>query len=93
MLTEVRTAVKKTTTFVKEHRTLTACAVTAVVASKMTYTLAINSNRVADVAELGFNLGYRACAHEYDLHHLTHLEFLDHNGLTEKFAEFAAQNS
>lgn len=88
MLASVKSTVRRTKKFVKEHKTLSACAVTAVVTFKLAHDLS-EKKSIAAFGDVVYELGKTAGKRELEL--LTFYEFLDANGeeLTKAYEDFA----
>jgi hypothetical protein len=82
----IKTSVEKTKAFIKEHKTLVACSVTAVVASAITYNVS-TAHVVKKVTEFVYDKG-----HEFG-HVCADLEiannFIVEQGLESEFIDFA----
>jgi hypothetical protein len=87
MLTpKIKSRIKKTTAFVKEHQTLVACAATAAITYKITNGVATKS-AYGEVADLVYEYGLEAGRN--DVFAMMVNDYLNHKGLAHEFMEFA----
>lgn len=78
----IRPEIEKAKKFVKDHPTLTACIVTAVVTSRLSYDVACK-DILNDVYDQTYQWGHQAG--QMEVHLLEAYEFIDDKGLFEEF--------
>lgn len=85
MLANLKTGISKTKQFVKDHPTLTACAITAAISWKMSHNATLKAV-LSETTPMSYNWG--KYAGQLELSNLTHTEFLESKGLMDEFTDF-----